>query len=315
MCRTDELKELLNAFVDGGFKTPPLCTAAQQGDVELVILLLDKVQVDKNSKDPSGDTPLILAARGDHMPVVEALLAAGVDVDTISTDGTALHVAAYGGFDGIIDALLKKGANTDVRKSDGETALMEAAYRGHLYAVKALLAAHADVDARELEGLTALHVSVMEEGRDEIVGVLLEAGAQKNASDNEGTTPLHIAAYCDLVSTVKTLVVADVDVNARDEDGITALHNSAEGGRGDTVMKTLLASGAEVNIATEDGDTALHIAVASNLGKAGEAGGDAGARSVKQRGGGGREGLDLVSVVAKLGEVEKDVFRSVVNFL
>ncbi|CAN0508118.1 unnamed protein product, partial [Ectocarpus sp. 8 AP-2014] len=89
---------------------PPLCTAAQKGDLELVMLLLDKVGVDKNFKDTRGDTPLILAASGGHLPVVEALLAAGVDVDTIGATGTALRTAVLRGVDGIVDALVKKGA-------------------------------------------------------------------------------------------------------------------------------------------------------------------------------------------------------------
>ncbi|CAM9813257.1 unnamed protein product [Ectocarpus sp. 8 AP-2014] len=379
MCRTDELKELLNAFVDGGFETPPLCTAAEKGDVELVMLLLDKVGVDKNFKDTDGETPLILAAFGGHLPVAEALLAAGVDVDTIGATGTALHIAVLEGFDGIVDALLKKGANTELRDDDNRTALMDAAQFGHLHIVKALLAAHADVSARDSDGDTALHISASR-GHEEIVDALLDAGADKNcADDHMGATPLHLAAYNSLLRIMNTLVAAGVDVNARDDDGNTALHVSARAGKDAhghlTVMETLLASGADVNIATNDGDTALHFAVESAVSvdmtrllllrgadenaldsggrtpaqvrllldrapadrrwrrrgwlvmlrsrtlKAGEAGceggdgGYAGARSVKQRGGDGREVSDLVSVVAKLGVVEKDVFCSVVPFL
>jgi len=44
-------------------------------------------------------------------------------------------------------------------------------------------------------------------------------------------------------------------------------------------------------------------------------GGGAEARSVKKRGGDGREGLSLVSVVARLGVVQDDLFRNVVCFL
>lgn len=55
------MKELLNAFIDGDLQTPPLCTAATKGSVELVTMLLNKFGADKDFKGTDGDTPLIKA--------------------------------------------------------------------------------------------------------------------------------------------------------------------------------------------------------------------------------------------------------------
>ena len=117
-----ELKELLNAFIDGDLQTPPLCTAATKGNVELVVALMDKLGADKNFQDEYGDTPLINAANKGHLPVVKTLLAAGANVNiTNASEHTALHAAADMGFDGIVGALLEAGAKTDARDEDGDT--------------------------------------------------------------------------------------------------------------------------------------------------------------------------------------------------
>jgi ankyrin repeat protein len=54
-------------------------------------LLLARGDVEVNAKDKRGQTPLSLAASGDHDAVVRLLLARGdVDVSTMDEDGTTL---------------------------------------------------------------------------------------------------------------------------------------------------------------------------------------------------------------------------------
>ena len=63
------------------------------------------------------------AADGGHLPVVEALLAAGADVQAANNDGdTALMYAAEGGHLPVVAALLAAGADVQAASNDGGTA-------------------------------------------------------------------------------------------------------------------------------------------------------------------------------------------------
>lgn len=68
-------------------------------------------------------SPLHLASRNGHKNVVEILLAAGVNVNLLTTSGTALHEAALFGKDNIVRTLLNSGADVDAIDSNGYTAL------------------------------------------------------------------------------------------------------------------------------------------------------------------------------------------------
>ena len=88
---------------------------------------------DINWKRPaSGWTPLMIAAGNGHLPCVETLLAAGVQVDaTDLTQWTALHYAAGGNRPSIVRRLLASGANQAMKDNDGKTALDLARWERH----------------------------------------------------------------------------------------------------------------------------------------------------------------------------------------
>ncbi|CAN0292326.1 unnamed protein product, partial [Scytosiphon promiscuus] len=122
-----------------------LHVAASRGWGEIVDALLAG-GADKEALDNRGYTPLIWVAEQGHLPVTEALLYAGADVNISGGDdgSTALHWASREGHGGIRDALLACGAHRDVLDTRGLTPLMEAAARDHLQVVGALLVAGAD---------------------------------------------------------------------------------------------------------------------------------------------------------------------------
>ncbi|XP_036217341.2 ankyrin repeat and SAM domain-containing protein 1A isoform X2 [Bactrocera oleae] len=68
-------------------------------------------------------TCLHLASRNGHKKVVEALLAAGVDVNIMTNSGTALHEAALCGKKAVVNVLLQAGVNPDATDGSGHTAL------------------------------------------------------------------------------------------------------------------------------------------------------------------------------------------------
>lgn len=66
---------------------------------------------------------LHLAARNGHNDVVEALLQAGVDPNTLTNNGTALHEAAVSGRKAVVCTLLRSGTDPEAVDGQGRTVL------------------------------------------------------------------------------------------------------------------------------------------------------------------------------------------------
>jgi NAD(P)-dependent dehydrogenase (short-subunit alcohol dehydrogenase family) len=97
--------------------------AALQGDLEAVRQQIE-AGANLNEGDPTGSTPLIIAATFGHTEVAKALIEAGADLDHQTLDGsTALLSAAFLCQTEIVAALLDAGADKSIRNNDGSTAL------------------------------------------------------------------------------------------------------------------------------------------------------------------------------------------------
>jgi ankyrin repeat protein len=86
------------------------------------------------------------AARGD-LPFVEQLLEAGVNPKAaaeIFAEWNPLMYAAAGGYLGVVEVLLMNGAVADTVDRDGTTAVMQAGYWGHADVVDLLVQSAAD---------------------------------------------------------------------------------------------------------------------------------------------------------------------------
>ena len=120
------------------------------------------------------------AWRGD-LSQVTALIASRADLDGTDENGlSAMDKAAEGDHVDVVQALLAAGARPDTPKGpDSMTPLMIAALRGHETHVQALLAAKASASARTEDGATALFMAT-QEGRLAVVRKLLAAGARPN---------------------------------------------------------------------------------------------------------------------------------------
>jgi len=158
-----------------------LSEAAMRGDRTAVLSLLNQ-GVDIDGAQGDGSTALHWAAFNDDFETAKALLAAGANVKVTTREGgiTPLFMACTNGNAAIIEALLKAGADVNSVKPNGTTALMLAASSGSAPAVKLLLDRGAKVDAKEsVHGQTALMFAAAL-NRDAVVGVLLAHGADPN---------------------------------------------------------------------------------------------------------------------------------------
>lgn len=109
-----------------------------------------------HTRDKTGATVLMVAARETDLPLMRRALAAGVDVNA--------------------------------RTSDGATALMFCAHSPK--SVRLLLAAGADVNAKNATGKTPLMCAVSLGWPRHVMKILLDHGADANARDSKGRTAL-----------------------------------------------------------------------------------------------------------------------------
>jgi predicted LPLAT superfamily acyltransferase len=133
-----------------------LLYACHQGKVDVVEALV-AAGSDVNMQDQEGRAPLHLAATWGSREVVDALLRLGADIEAVDTYGhTPLLVASMSGCKEMVDALLKLGANVRAANDDGFTAAHLASMYGNVEVLTSLLAAGADIEATEYAGYTPL---------------------------------------------------------------------------------------------------------------------------------------------------------------
>lgn len=124
--------------------------AARKGDVELVDFLVS-AGANVAAVTRLGDyTPLLVAMRAGHEGAALSLVRAGASVTaTTSTGVTPLHFAAQGGSVKVIEAMLAAGADIEAKESaSSQTPLMFAASFGRTDAVRYLISRGAEVNVR-----------------------------------------------------------------------------------------------------------------------------------------------------------------------
>ncbi|KAF2175014.1 ankyrin [Zopfia rhizophila CBS 207.26] len=194
------------------------------------------------------------AVRNGFSTAAETLLTVGTNVNARGNDGwTALQAAAGGGHVEVVDKLLAANANVNsvAAPYDGRTALQAAAGGGHIEVVDKLLAANADVNAAaEDRGRTALQAAAGG-GHVEVVDKMLAANADVNADVNGrpgwdgGRTAPQAAAGGGHVEVVDKLLAANADVNAAAvRSGSRTALQAAEGGGHVKVVDKLKRAGA-----------------------------------------------------------------------
>ena len=92
---------------------------------------LGEAEVNIDSKDLNGDTPLhVLVWRNDN-DGVDILIKSGADVNGVGDMGeTPLHIAISRGNEHVIESLIKAGAKLTIRSEFNETALEKARKKG-----------------------------------------------------------------------------------------------------------------------------------------------------------------------------------------
>ena len=239
------------ADFDTRIQHPPLtgCTPlmaaiqSQHGDLALRLIEagadVNTRRSDKTTVNPEqGQTALSWAMTQPQMQIVDALIAAGADVDCPNTYGsTPLHTAITYDNTAYVDKLLAAGVDFSHPRYEQRRPLSHAIKNGgDMAMIRHLLALGDDVNARFQIGYTPLILAV-EEGYLDVVKLLLAHGADPNAVHLgggpstmpggyerwRGMTPLAFAIERGAVQMVRTLLAGGANPNQAVEkpDGTT----------------------------------------------------------------------------------------------
>ena len=195
--------------------------------------------LDVNAQDAEGSTPLMNAARGNAVEVVELLVNSAEDLNVTDKKGrSALAHAVSRNQPEVVKLLLKNGADVSAVDKSGNTM---AYYLTQSYNVKS-------PDAFESKW-----------------ALLNEAGLSLTDSQHDGNSLLHLAAKDNNMPLLERLEEFGIDVNQKNDEGNTALHLAAMSTGNTEILKYLIERGADVTLKTDFEETVYDLAKENEL--------------------------------------------------
>jgi ankyrin repeat protein len=232
--------------------------AVHAGDIELVRLLLN-YGADKMKPDGYGETPLMVALQDKNQVILRVLLKIGQEDRVARNGATDLHCVSFRGNVPVMEALLNYGANIDqVSEKEGFTPLMIAVIHGHEAAAALLLEKGAKIDLADKTGKTALYMAAIT-GGIEFVKLLLEHGADQIKATEYRSIPLTGASRMGYVEIVRLLLnAAGPHVNLIESQYVKNAFSYAMIGGHVSVVRLLLDHGAGIDNDMFDWDDAIN---------------------------------------------------------
>ena len=261
-----------------------MLAAAQEGQFHVIPTLV-KLGC-KVDECPRGIlfTPLHLAARGDHITVVETLLKHGADPFRVSSRGeTALHLAAEHDSFQVIQTLLKSGLSPYESKKMVGYQLLNPFHVAFLYGALNVLKAFTSANCPIPNSLLHFAIWVRYSAKSNpsvplalsrrisihFIAEVVKLGCSVTASDHPfqaGSLPIHYASHCNDPAVIQLLINFGCPKNAftRSKDGhrltpmqVAAANNSVE------AIRVLEANGCNVDFHHPLEDPPLHVAISS----------------------------------------------------
>ncbi|WP_298628161.1 ankyrin repeat domain-containing protein, partial [uncultured Legionella sp.] len=239
----------------------PLMIAIENGNMNIVDLLLNSPGIDVNKVDKEGYSPLLIAHNNRRVEAVRRLLDhPGINLK----NGSLLRIACQNGHVQAVERLLMApSVNINQTSLDGSTLLLLACEQGHVGVTKLLLGYPGiDINKVNKHGVSPLYIAC-QNGVVELVQ-LLSAYPELKVNDTAycGVSPFYIACQKEHIEIIKLLAARpDIDLNKANEHGIAPLNVACQKGDIETMTLLLGRSAIQVNKAdTVYGDTPLHIA-------------------------------------------------------
>ncbi len=214
--KSSEVDRLIRAGADvkaaNRYSVTALSLACIDGDAAVIGKLL-KAGADPNATGPESETPLMTVARTGNVDAAKVLIAHGAKVDARETwhGETALMWAAAERHPGMVAALIAAGADVNAMSTvvhwerqttaeprekwlppGGFTPLMFAARENCVACVKVLAEHGANLNLADPDDITPMVNSIFN-GHYDVAALLLEKGADPNLFDKTGRAALYAA--------------------------------------------------------------------------------------------------------------------------
>ncbi len=201
-------------------------------------------------------------------PRIEYLLKRGAKVDARDTDNqTPLMVAAKGGDLSIINGLLAYKANPDLQDNDGWTAAMHAVKLNEPKIFRLLGQYKANFNIVNKDHMSALAMAVFDNKANAAVAMLDNNANPNLAMGAAKYNALMLAVKKGNLQMAQTLLQYKADPNAKNAGGLTPLMIAAFGDQ-EMIISLLLKSGADPKLKDAEGKTALTLAQDNDAKKA-----------------------------------------------
>ena len=183
----------------------PLMVAAKGGDLSVMNGLLE-YKADPNAQDEDGWTPSMHGVRANDPKVFRLLGKHSANFNLVNKDGlTALAMAVFDNKANAVVAMLDNKANPDLTMGAAKyNALMVAVKKSNLQMAQTLLQYKANPNAKNAGGLTPLMIAAFG-NEDMIISLLLKAGANPALKDGHGKTALMLAKENDAQKAIAML--------------------------------------------------------------------------------------------------------------
>ncbi|HOS99877.1 MAG TPA: ankyrin repeat domain-containing protein [Acidobacteriota bacterium] len=233
--------------------------AVRAGDAAAVRALLEQSPEALTARDGGGNTPLHIAAATGDVELILVLIEKGAPLELPNARiKTPLHLAAMNDRTEAVVALLRKGAAIEARDDYQRTALILCAReRGQAATGRVLIEAGADVNAVDKFGSSALGLAAWR-GKQEFVDLLLGHGARLPEAPAERRQLIAEAASHGLTRLFQRLAGWIPELEDA-TDGVVLLNSAASGGSAE-IVSALLAKGCDPARADRFGWTPLHYA-------------------------------------------------------
>lgn len=196
------------------FGLTPLMVATQKGHTQMVELLLE-LKADPHQKDSSGKNSLMFACFSGYLDIAQVLRNAGVDWEETDRNGsTPLHYAVDSCSQAFVEWVIRDGAPIEVKdETSGWTPLLRcAATTGDSNCACALLDAGADPNVQDNTGKSALMMACLN-GHLTLTRVLLDHGANISLKSTHGKTCMDMATSFDRQAIIHVLEKAKLEMN------------------------------------------------------------------------------------------------------
>ena len=228
-----------------------------KGHLEITKFLLEK-GANKEAKNSSGETSLLVATRRGHLDIVKLLLEKDANIEAKNQhEYTPLLMAIQRGHLEIVQLLLEKDANIEAKNRLEYTPLLLAIQRNEVEIAKLLVEMGANKEYKDKNGMTPL-LRAVEINRLDIAGLLLGEGANIEAQTEKGETSLLVATQKGHLGVVK-LLLEGANKEAKNSSGETSLLVATQKGQLE-IVELLVDANVDIESVNGNGDTPLIIA-------------------------------------------------------